>query len=110
MLVVATLPGKNLNCGIGVLQHQDLNSYPYATYKSLYDRVAREFRLLKGVEIHTFMDGNTQVELTMDLDHKKVILRDMEDRCQYVAKLREAVVYYFVIVGELWNVRVLHLT
>lgn len=99
MIVVSTQPDKGLNCGLAVLQHHDLNSYPYAIYKSLWDRVSREFRLISGQEISTFIDGRTEVELTLDLDHKKASIRDSEQRCHYIANLRDATIYHFGIVG-----------
>ena len=41
LILQASTPEKNMNCGVCILQHQDLNSYPYAIYKSLHDRVSR---------------------------------------------------------------------
>jgi hypothetical protein len=48
LIVQVNAPEKSQNCGICILQHQDLNSYPYAIYKSLHDRVTREFKLVRG--------------------------------------------------------------
>jgi hypothetical protein len=46
----------------------------------------------------------------MDLNNYQVSIRDDEDRCLYVATLKSSVQYHFGLVGELWSVRIIHLT
>lgn len=50
--LVSTAPrGSSKNCGVCIIKESDINVYPYCVYKSLYDRIAREFELVKGEEI-----------------------------------------------------------
>lgn len=46
----------------------------------------------------------------MDLNNYQAALRDDQDRCLYLAPLKNSVQYHFGMVGELWSVRIIHLT
>lgn len=46
--IICSKPSRSTNCGIGIIKESDLQTYPYSIYKSLYDRVTREFKLVCG--------------------------------------------------------------
>lgn len=72
------------NAGFTVLEEHDIDTYPYTTFKSLFSREGKGFKLVKGEEIDQFVAQTTIVTLRIELGAEpKAIIYDSETMCQY---------------------------
>lgn len=91
------------NAGFTVLDEHDIDTYPYSTFKSLFNREGKGFKLLAGEEIDQFVAQTTVVTLRLELGSQpRAVIQDSEMQCQYVCELAERRAYRMGVYGCGW--------
>ena len=76
------------NAGFTILPEHDIDTYPYSTFKSLFSRDGRGFKLIKGEEIDQFVAQTTVVTLRLELGPEpRALVFDSELMCEYECAL-----------------------
>lgn len=98
------------NAGFTVLDEHDIDTYPYAHFKSLFSREGRGFALIEGEEIDQFVAQTTVVVLRLELGaSSRAVLFDSEMRCRYECELGKGA-YRMGVYGCGWAMEVVELS
>lgn len=99
------------NAGFTVLEEHDIDTYPYALFKSLFNREGKGFLLVQGEEIDQFVAQTTVVVLRVELGASpRAVLFDSEMRCRYECELKGKGAYRMGVYGCGWAMEVVELS
>ncbi len=100
------------NAGFSVIEECDSDTYPYSTYKSLFNKEGKGFKLVKGDHIETHIAQSTTIVMRMELDSTapRAVIFDSEMKSVYECSLKSNTKYRMAVYGSGWAIILLELS